>query len=168
MCPSIEGSLRELVLQIAAEENFNPSSSFINNQVGDATTSNAGAGGAVNQSNSLFGMTTQLKLGTRLSEMQESIKHIFEGQAQFRKELEHVKLDLVGKSVSRADLEQQLLLKANKQTVANALQRKANKVDVEPKIANLESVLMLGTMGNGKTIVDRLNDLEKSIEDSQC
>ena len=69
MCPSIEGSLRELVLQIAAEENFNPSSSFINNQVGDATTSNAGAGGAVNQSNSLFGMTTQLKLGTRLSEM---------------------------------------------------------------------------------------------------
>ena len=59
-------------------------------------------------------MSTQLKLGTRLSEMQESIKHIFEGQAQFRRELEHLKLDQMGKSVSKADLDQQLLLKANK------------------------------------------------------
>ena len=38
---------------------------------------------------------------------------------------------------------------------------------MEPKIANLESILLLGTTGNGKTIMDRLNDLEKSIEDSR-
>ena len=38
---------------------------------------------------------------------------------------------------------------------------------MEPKIANLESVLLLGTTGNGKTLMDRLNDLEKSIEDSR-
>ena len=27
---------------------------------------------------------------------------------------------------------------------------------------------MLGTTGNGKTIIDRLNELEKQIEDSRC
>lgn len=46
--------------------------------------------------------------------MQESIKHIFDGNAQFRKELEHLKLDLVSKTVSKGDFEAQLLLKANK------------------------------------------------------
>lgn len=61
-----------------------------------------------------FGFSTQLKLGTRLSEMQENIKHIFDGQAQFRKELEHMKLDMVSKTVSKADFEAQLLGKANK------------------------------------------------------
>ena len=37
--------------------------------------------------------------------MQESIKHIFEANNQFRKELEHLKLDLVSKSVSKNDFE---------------------------------------------------------------
>ncbi len=46
--------------------------------------------------------------------MQENIKHIFDGQAQFRKELEHMKLDMVSKTVSKADFEAQLLGKANK------------------------------------------------------
>ena len=58
-----------------------------------------------------------------------------------------------------------MLLKANKQTVANALQRKANKVDIDPKLANIDSVLMLNTTGNGKTLLDRLNALEGSLED---
>ena len=112
-----------------------------------------------------FGIQTQLKLGTRLTELQDSIKHIFEGQAQFRKELEHVKLDLVSKTVSKADFDSQLLLKANKQTVANALQRKANKVDLESKLGKIEQALQLNTTGNGKTLLERLNDLEKSLQD---
>lgn len=99
MCPSVEGSLRELVLQVAME---------------GETNSNQGAPGATSQSKnqSMLGFSSQIK---RLSELQDSIRHIFDGQAQMRKELDHLKLDLVGKSaVTREDLEQQLLLKANK------------------------------------------------------
>lgn len=68
-----------------------------------------------------FSLSTQLKLGTKISELSKSIKHIFEGQSEFRKEIEHLKLDLVSKTVSKTEFESQLLLKANKQTVANAL-----------------------------------------------
>ena len=32
-----------------------------------------------NLNGTAFGLSTQLKLGTRLSELQDSIKHIFEG-----------------------------------------------------------------------------------------
>ena len=52
---------------------------------------------------SLGGLSAQVKLGQRLAELQDSIKHIFEGQSQFRKELEYLKLD--GKSVSKAEFE---------------------------------------------------------------
>ena len=87
MCPSVEGSLRDLVNQVVNEENLNRS----------------------DENKPAFGLSTQLKLGTRLTELQDSIKHIFEGQAQFRKELEHLKLDSVSKTVSKADFEAQML-----------------------------------------------------------
>ena len=40
---------------------------------------------------------------------------------QLLKDLDALKLDLVSNTVSKGDFEAQLLLKANKQTVANAL-----------------------------------------------
>ena len=49
--------------------------------------------------------------------------------------------------------------------MANALQRKANKVDLESKLSKIESALQLNTTGNGKTLLERLNDLEKSLQD---
>jgi len=149
MCPSIEGSLRELVSQVVNEENLNRSSF---NQ--DGSESKVG-----------FGLSTQLKLGSRLTELHEQMRHIFEGQAQFRRELEHLKLDMVSKSVSKADFEAQLLLKANKQTVANALQRKANKNEVEPRIANLEAVVLPKSGKSVHTPLDTLNECLKNLED---
>ena len=52
-----------------------------------------------------------------MAETNESIKHIFEGHNQFRKEIEQLKIDMLAK-VSKQELETQLLLKANKQSVA--------------------------------------------------
>ena len=49
--------------------------------------------------------------------------------------------------------------------MANALQRKANKVDLESKLGKIESALQLNTTGNGKTLLERLNGLEKSLQD---
>ena len=72
MCPSVEGSLRDLVHQVAHEENLNLNS-FSNNGA-DAETKSAGGG-----TNNAFNVSTQLKLGSRLSDIQDSIKHIFEG-----------------------------------------------------------------------------------------
>ena len=66
MCPSMEGSLRELVQQVTFDENLNRSGS---------------ENDKANLNGTAFGLSTQLKLGTRLSELQDSIKHIFEGQA---------------------------------------------------------------------------------------
>lgn len=37
--------------------------------------------------------------------MEESIKHIFDGNIQFHKELEQLKFDMVSKSVSKVDFE---------------------------------------------------------------
>ena len=51
--------------------------------------------------------------------------------------------------------------------MANALQRKANKVDIDAKFTNIEQVLQLNTTGNGKTFLDRMSELEKSIEDNR-
>ena len=72
---------------------------------------------------------------------------------------------MVSKTVSKADLDAQLLLKANKQTVANALQRKANKTDIDTKMAKIEGALLLNTTGNGKSVVERLSEIEKAVED---
>ena len=81
----------------------------------------------------------------------------------------------MSKTVSKADFESQMLQKANKQTVANALQRKANKADAEPRLAKIEAQLMFGASGtsvaasgqNGKSLSDRIDELEKNLEDSR-
>lgn len=52
MCPSIEGSLRELVQQVTFDENINRSSCENDRSV------NNGVGG--------FSLSTQLKLGTKI------------------------------------------------------------------------------------------------------
>lgn len=68
-----------------------------------------------------------------------------------------------------------MLQKANKQTVANALQRKANKADAEPRLAKVEAQLMFGASGttvaacshNSKSLSDRIDELEKNLEDTR-
>ena len=68
-----------------------------------------------------------------------------------------------------------MLQKANKQTVANALQRKANKVDAEPRLAKIEAQLMFSSSTNsaaavgssGKSLSDRIDELEKNLEDTR-
>ena len=163
MCPSIEGSLRDLVHQVVQDDNLSRSG-FNNQDESEAKTGGIG-----------LNLSSQVKLGTRLTELQDSIRHIFDGQAQFRKELEHMKLDMVSKTVSKSEFESQLLQKANKQTVANALQRKANKADAEPRLAKIEATLMLGSGGtsvaavgtNGKSLSDRIDELEKNLEDTR-
>ena len=106
-------------------------------------------------------------MGERMTEIHESIKHIFEGQTQFRREMEQVKIDILGK-VSKQELETQLLLKANKQSVANALQRKANKIDMEPLQKQLKSIdqAMMLTTGSG-TIHDKINEMSRMLEDTK-
>lgn len=87
MCPSVEGSLKELVQQVAVEER-----STIDQH---------------NQTTQL-GLNSQVKLGARITEIQEQLKHVFEGQALFRKEMEHLKLDVVSKTISKVDFETQM------------------------------------------------------------
>ena len=51
--------------------------------------------------------------------------------------------------------------------MANALQRKVNKTDLDPTIKRIESALLLNTTGNGQTIFDRLKDLETALYDAK-
>ena len=112
MCPSIETSLKDLVTQVHIEEGL---------EVGKSRITTAA------QSN----MPGSSQILDRLAEMTDQHRHIFEGHAQVRREMEQFRVDLLSK-VSKKELETQLLLKANKQSVANALQRKSNKADLEP------------------------------------
>ena len=59
-------------------------------------------------------------MGERFAEIQDQFKHVFDGQTQVRREIEQMKVEMLSK-VSKQELETQLLLKANKQSVANAL-----------------------------------------------
>jgi len=38
---------------------------------------------------------------------------------------------------------------------------------MEPTLNKIESALLLNTTGNGKTIIDRLNELEKTLHDAK-
>ena len=67
MCPSIEGSLRELVHQVVQEDNLSRGG-FNNQDESDAKTGGMG-----------LNLSSQVKLGTRLTELQDSIRHIFDG-----------------------------------------------------------------------------------------
>ena len=51
--------------------------------------------------------------------------------------------------------------------MANALQRKTNKADFDTKLSKIEQALMLETTGNGTTMLERLNSLEKKLEDAK-
>ena len=99
MCPSAETSLKELVTQVAAEDGLG---------TGKKQTEAIGAG-----------LSAQ-KMGERFAEIQEQFEHVFDGQTQVRREIEQMKVEMLAK-VSKQELETQLLLKANKQSVANAL-----------------------------------------------
>ena len=82
-------------------------------------------------------LSSQVKLGTRLTELQDSIRHIFDGQAQFRKELEHLKLDMVSKTVTKADFESQMLQKANPELLKSMINSRMAPVVVPRSNTNV-------------------------------
>jgi predicted flavoprotein YhiN len=92
------------------------------------------------------------------------------------KEIEKMKIDILNK-VSQSDIEQQLLLKANKQSVANALQRKANRAEldaiqklvssIDPILGNKGTSSHQSVSGLSQTFSEQLSNLAGKIDDSK-
>ncbi len=51
--------------------------------------------------------------------------------------------------------------------MANALQRKANKADFEPRLAKIEQALTMSTSKDGQSLIERLNEIEKNLQDTK-
>lgn len=66
----------------------------------------------------------------KLAQLSESVASVFEAQAHMAAQLDAVR-DQLSSRVTKADFEEKLKLKANKQSVVDALQRKANRNEVE-------------------------------------
>ena len=103
----------------------------------------------------------------KLSQTEESIKHFFTSLNECRSQIDQLKLAMCTK-VQKADLDSLLHFKANKQTVASALSRKASKTTVE-EIAKEVSEVVVNLDAGFKAITNSVNskisDLNSKVKE---
>ena len=91
----------------------------------------------------------------KLCQQDESIQHLFTSLNDCRTQIDQLKLAMCTK-VQKADLDSLLHFKANKQTVANALSKKAYKATVE-EIAKEVTQVVVNLDAGLKNITDTVN-----------
>ena len=98
-----------------------------------------------------------MKLNQKVDDIYQSLCACIQNHCASKDELSQLQL-LIDSKVTKEDFDVQLLQKANKQSVANALQRKANKADMTALEGRMNE---LNQTGNFE---DRIEDLKKMFD----